>query len=150
MKLRMTLQLWKKIEKHARESFPNECVGFYLGTGEKVEEVKGFKNIAEEKGTSSEISRKELKKLTGKYYKLNAQFGEEWFWFGQYHSHPTTGQTIQSKLDKAAGKRWQEYRRQIILGIQKKDGRVKRKFYYYDVSSRRWEEGKIIVGRKKA
>ena len=149
MKLRISSTLWKKIEKHARDSFPRECVGFYSGTLEKVDRVYPFKNIAEDKETSSEIKKSTLKKLTASAYKLNEQLGEPLFWFGQYHSHPTSGKTIQSKLDKEAGTKWLEYRKQLILGIKKKDGQVRKKFYYYDLNSKSWKEGKIVVSAKK-
>jgi proteasome lid subunit RPN8/RPN11 len=150
MKIKITTHLWKKIEKHARESFPNECVGFYVGYGEDVEKIHIFKNIAEDKTTSSEVRKKDLKAISREVDRTNMALGETLCWIGQYHSHPTTGQTIQSKLDKAAGKKWREYEKQIIIGIKKKDGAVRKKFYYYEEVTKKWKEGKIIVRPKKA
>ncbi len=150
MQVHIDRELWGKVKEHAIQSFPDECVGFFIGfslgdfRGTGIVGMYPCKNISKNKRTQSIVSRRQVKKLIKECEKLNKVVNG--FFVGQYHSHPTTGSTIQSESDQAVGKRWKAYRFQIILGLKsKKAAVVRKKFYHYDRKAKKWQEGKITV-----
>lgn len=147
MKIIVDKQVWKEIKKHAVRSFPNECVGFYIGFKISVNEIKILsiypcKNISEDKRVSSMVSKSQMRWITKECKNINKMIDR--FFVGQYHSHPTTGSVIQSRTDKTTGRKWKEYRHQLILGIKSKsESGIKKRFYYYKSGS--WKCEEIIV-----
>lgn len=150
MKVIIDKEVWSKIKKHATQSFPEECVGFFLGcnfndSGEiTVVEAYPCDNISKDKRHESMVSRKKVRKLMKECENLNKRIGG--FFIGQYHSHPTTGNPIQSEVDQAVGRKWKVCRFQLILGLKRKRSTlIRKKFHYYDRKNKVWQEGKIVV-----
>jgi proteasome lid subunit RPN8/RPN11 len=149
MRVVIDKQIWREIKKQAIKSFPNECVGFYIGFKipnqdvVKISTLYPCRNISEDKKIRSIVSRKQIKRVAKECANVNKIINI--FFVGQYHSHPTTGGTIQSATDRSAGRKLVEYRHQLILGIKEKlESRIKKRFYYLD-KDRQWKEGKIVV-----
>ena len=143
-------EIWNQIGRHAAESFPEECVGFFVGFTVKNSERMGIvgihpcPNISKDKSTESVVSRRLVKKLMKECEKLNGV--TKGFFVGQYHSHPTTGSTVQSELDQATGKKWKAYRYQLILGMHgNKVTGIRKKFYHYDRINKVWRMEKIVI-----
>jgi proteasome lid subunit RPN8/RPN11 len=140
---------WEEIRRQAVKSFPNECVGFYIGYMHEMNkmdilEVRPCKNISQDKRIGSMVSRREMKKIAKECERLNKKV--RGFFIGQYHSHPTTGSIIQSALDQAAGRRWKEYRHQLIIGLRSKSVKsIRKMFHIYDRKNRVWQAEKIVV-----
>jgi proteasome lid subunit RPN8/RPN11 len=150
MRVLIGISAWKKIKRQATLSFPNECVGFYIGFVDYdlqriyISKVYPCKNISEDRTVGSMVSPREINKVIRECKKANKIISS--FFVGQYHSHPTTGGVAQSELDKKTGKKWKEYGHQLILGIKSKsEMSIRKRFYFYDKKSGSWKEEKIIV-----
>lgn len=158
MKVSISQKVWRQIRAHAAKSFPNECVGLYIFSKDKDRDVwhvlQPYKchNVSEEKTLRSEISKRQLRKVARECEKDNKKLRSAKlsirFCVGQYHSHPTTGNCIQSSTDRAAGMKIKEFRHQLILGVKSKNqGSIRKKFYYHDSKTRKWTEAEIEIDR---
>lgn len=152
MKIVIPQKYWEKIANHSVDSFPHESVGFFIcirldNRDILVYSVKPCKNVSREKSVMSEVSSRDIAKISKEARSYSKKLGGFInFSVGQYHSHPTSGKVTQSDLDRNAGKYRKEYRMQIIVGLKSKNKRkIKTKFYYLDEINKKWKSCKIEI-----
>jgi len=113
-----------RLKKHAKESFPNECIGVF----ECYEDAGNFyitnifecKNVARNKKISGLLPRKTLRSFN-KMIKRGKRKG---ILYGAYHSHPVSGATNIGEQDMHSGMIYNIFKLQIILGVKRRSIRT--------------------------
>jgi len=153
MKVMIEKSAWEVLRREALISFPNECVGFFIGYAGgfdgsiKISDIRPCRNMAKDSSILSSVSKRDTNKVLKECDRLNKKVASGFF-VGQYHSHPVTGNTGQSQLDKSTGKRWKAYRHQLIMGLRSTSPlAIRKKFHYYDRKAKTWKAAEIVVGK---
>jgi proteasome lid subunit RPN8/RPN11 len=133
-------QILKKLEKHALESLPNECIGIFecmFSNGRlEITETYECKNVAIDKKHGALLTKRDMRFFNKKRIPLERHN----IFYGVYHSHPVSGDLILSPQDKHSAKFYKMFRIQLILGIKKNVVRM----IFWRKKPKIWRKAKLI------
>ena len=140
--IEITAAVFRAMEGHAREAFPEECCGFLLGhvsEPRRVEEAKRAKNVA----VADRTRRYEIDPLELLHADDDAR-ARGLDLVGIYHSHPNHP-AAPSEFDRSRASPWYAY---VIVGVT--DGTAKEiTAWRLDESTKQFlQEGIVVRGTK--
>ena len=141
--IELSVSAVRAIKQHARETFPDECCGFLLGTvGEpvRVEKARRAKNIAtEDRPRRYEIDPLELLHADDEARTRGLDL------VGIYHSHPNHP-AAPSEFDRSRASPWYAY---LIVEVAE-EGTRELTVWRFDESTREFRQAEILGPGRRA